>query len=86
MRVFNITGGSVTLRGLTIANGKSDDTGGGINTAAATTVERCTFTGNWSTGGGAIYVASGSLAVTNSTFAANTSFGAGARCTITVVR
>ncbi len=75
VRVFDITGGgnTVILKGMTIANGRSDQ-GGGIYTTAQTTADRCTFTGNRSSSsGGAIAVWGGSLTITNSTFSENAS-------------
>ena len=56
-RIFQISGdvtGDVTLSGLTIANGSSDD-GGGIGTNALTlTIDHCVISGNTASAGGGI--------------------------------
>jgi hypothetical protein len=82
-RLLNSTAttGTLTLKGLTIQNGKTDsgtaNSGGGVHTNGALAAENCTFTGN-TTGstGGAVY--SGATAsMTNCTFTGNTSTNAG---------
>ena len=69
-----------------IANGHVDSQGGGITSSGSLTVTGCTFSNNYAggyitalgNGGGAIYVNSGTLAVSDSTFAGNTSAPGGA--------
>jgi hypothetical protein len=73
--VFTINGAiSVTIAGLTIANGNTTTEGGGISLATAggsLTVSNCTFSGNFAQiYGGAIFN-NGTLAVTGSTFNGN---------------
>ena len=72
--------GVVTLNNLTIANGHSSGTGGGVSNNGSLTVTNCTFVGNTAAGGGAIYNGgpAGTLAVTNCTFSGNVSAAGGA--------
>jgi hypothetical protein len=74
-RVFNITGGNVTLSGLTIANGNADG-GGGIRVGAGTlNIYQCQIMSNTAPdliGGGGIYVlTNASLVLSNSAIAFN---------------
>jgi uncharacterized repeat protein (TIGR02543 family) len=75
-QIFSIISGpTVTISGLTIANGT--DNGGGIVNLGSLTVSNCTFSGNTGSGdGGGIFNDAGTLTVNNSTFSGNTS-GAG---------
>ena len=79
VRVFLITGSTVTLSGLTITGG-TGNLGGGIRSDAGTmTVTNSTISGNTSTvgGGGGIVIAGGTMTVTNSTISGNSGAGAG---------
>jgi hypothetical protein len=78
-RIFNITGGDVTLDSLTIRNGLAtgvspDNSGGGIfNDGGTLTVTNSTLSGNTaSDDGGGISNNSGTLEVTDSTLSGNT--------------
>jgi hypothetical protein len=82
--VFYVNPGkTVTIDGLTIANGLSETYGGGIyNDAATLTVTNCVFSGNFAYSGGGIcsYAFNGSAALTvsNCTISGNlTGFGGG---------
>src|SRR5437762_10205150 len=78
-RIFNIASTSInaTFSGLTIANGKSSGSGGGIYNASTSTVNvaNCTLSGNQATigfGGGITHDSSGgTLNVTNCTLSGN---------------
>jgi hypothetical protein len=75
-RVFNIANFTVTISGLTIADGEViDDVGGGIYNAGTLTVSACTFSGNVVGAGGGIYN-DGMLTVTASTFSGNSASSA----------
>ena len=88
--VFTVTGGNVSISGLTIANGHgtvgdilgaagANSTSGTGGTGGAVTVSNCTFSGNTSTGGaiieGGTGGSGGAVTVTDSTFSGNTSIG-----------
>jgi CSLREA domain-containing protein len=72
---------TVTMSGLTIANGQTAGTGGGIHNAANLTVMNCTVTGNssgsFSDGGGILNANGAALTVIGSTIASNTAGGNG---------
>jgi hypothetical protein len=70
--VFTISGGTVTLKKLTIRNGASFD-GGGINNGfrATLTVSDSTLTNNQAVEGGAIFNVGGVVSVLNSTISGN---------------
>ncbi|MFN2638209.1 MAG: choice-of-anchor Q domain-containing protein, partial [Gemmatimonadaceae bacterium] len=74
-RIFNIAGSStVTISGLTIANGNAfGNSGGGIyNISTGTlTVTGCAISGNFANGGGGIFNNGGTLTITNSTISGN---------------
>jgi hypothetical protein len=82
-RLINITSGNVTINHLTFWRGVagSANTGGGIRMASSGTVNlaNVTFTACTAGEGGAIYVASGNLSITNSTFLGNAASGTGGR-------
>ena len=72
VRVLTVVSGvSLSIRNVTIANGVSADIGGGIHNSGALTVDSCTFVGNGATmNGGAIYN-DGLLTIQGSTFSGN---------------
>jgi CSLREA domain-containing protein len=80
---FVASGATVTIQDVTIANGRSSDSGGGIrNDGGTLTVTDSTFSSNtadFGGGGGGIFNASGgTLTVTDSAFSANSAnFGGG---------
>jgi hypothetical protein len=86
-RIFTVdapTGGikdvTVALAGLTIANGNTASSGGGIDNSATLTVSNCTLSGNSTSngdGGGIENELSGRLTVINSTFSGNTALAIG---------
>jgi predicted outer membrane repeat protein len=91
-QVWNfIDGSTVSLSGLTIANGKTSGAGGGIYNDGALDVINCAFTNNTSVNNyaGAIYGDnSGSLIVSGSSFTGNSAANSGAidaNCTLVVV-
>src|SRR5579871_6132144 len=68
---FLIIGGmTVSMSGLTIANGKSDN-GGGVANSGTLTVSDSTFSGNSATIGGDCIYSDGTLTVSDSTFSGN---------------
>jgi len=70
-------GANVTIRGLTIKNGKtysSDPDAGGIGNGGILTLAKVVVSGNTAFGNGGAISNSGSLAVTDSTFSGNRSF------------
>jgi CSLREA domain-containing protein len=76
--VFNISAATVSLSGLTIANGNSGFEGGGIAANASTLVlTNCALTGNsaFDYGGGVWSQNTVALTVTNCTFTANSALG-----------
>src|SRR5262249_34424582 len=80
-QVFNIPAPwTVTISGLTIANGNAGPAlGGGIGNAGALTITGCTLSGNSTAnpgGGGGIYN-TGKLNVTSSTLSGNSASGSG---------
>ena len=80
-RLFNVTGGTVTFRRLTLANGGGAsfaDVGGAIRNAGNLQLEECVLQGNHSaTEGGAIYQAAGTLSLTSCTLSNNFAAGNG---------
>ena len=81
-QIFNISptfpgAMSVTIAGLTISNGASTVSGGGIYSLFSDlTINGVSFTGNNSPNGSALYVGGSNLTITNSTFSSNTGAGA----------
>ncbi len=72
--------GTVTLSGLTIANGSNTANGGGIDhiyTAAALIVSDCAFIDNTTTAGGGGIANGGALTVQNTTFSGNSAAAGG---------
>jgi predicted outer membrane repeat protein len=76
-RVFDVSAGTVTLSGLTIADGNPGDDGGGIFNAGTLAVAGCILSGNSAFGYGGGIDNMGMLAVTDSTFSANTAGAVG---------
>ncbi len=77
VQVFNISSGTVTISGLTIAHGFNGNGGGIYNNSGTLTVNSSTFSSNAATtyGGGIFNL--GTLTVSNSTFSGNTSGNGG---------
>jgi CSLREA domain-containing protein len=80
--VFDIVAGTVTISGLTIANGSHVGFGGGIFNSSTLTVTGVTFSGNsasssTSIGEGGGISNSGTLTVSNSTFSGNSAISNG---------
>lgn len=76
VRIITVaTGGHLILKNLSIDHGSDPSGGGGVYNNGVLEVSRCTFTGDQSHNGmgGAIYNNQGSVTVSDSTFAANTS-------------
>jgi len=73
VRVFNISSGTVSLKGLTIINGKSSTThgGGGIYNTGTLTVMNCSLSGNSSQQDGGGIWTSGALTVTGCSLSGN---------------
>ena len=83
-RVFTITGGTVSMDGVTITNGRASDSGGGIQlTGGSLTLTDCAVTGNTVIGtgsqlaGGGIYAQS-ALTLSRTTVSGNTLASTGA--------
>ena len=73
-RVFNITGGTVAISGLTIRHGKTSGDGGGMLNSGTLTLTNSTVSGNTATEAGGIYNNfGGTLTLANSTVSGNTS-------------
>ena len=71
------TGATLTLKGLTLANGNASNGGALINQGMLNVID-CAFTGNTSSASsGAIFNHSGSAVVTGSTFSGNSAYSAG---------
>ena len=76
--VFDIPGGTVTITGLTIADGKASFSGGGISNDGTLTITNSTLSDNhadYSGFGGGGIVNGGTLTVCNSTLFGNTADG-----------
>lgn len=69
--LFNVSS-ALTLRGLTLQNGRSASGGGAIDSSGSLTINSSVFTNNDATGGnGGAIRSTGALTVTNSTFTGN---------------
>ena len=79
VRVISLTAGTLTLSGVTIANGLTVARGGGveIGNGATLNVSDSLFTGNQAANGGAIDNGGGTLTVATSTFQNNTATSVG---------
>jgi len=78
-RFFNVaSGGTLTLRTMTIHNGSTTGLGGGVLNAGTLNVQKVTFVNNVAANGGGISNSAGGTAtVTNATFAFNITTGVG---------
>jgi len=79
-RLFLVANSTVTLRGLTLSNPGTDNSGGALylNSSSNVTVERCLFSANNSNSdGGALYSYGGTLTVTDSHFTNNRAVAGG---------
>ena len=84
-RIFDVEGGSLTIRQLTLADGESHDTelfdrdGGAIRAIDATIViENSSLNNNAADyGGGAIYASDSNLTISSSSFSGNRARGTG---------
>jgi predicted outer membrane repeat protein len=78
-RVFNITGGAVTLSGLTIANGHTTGNGGGVfvGTSSPFTIQSCVFSNNSTANSGGALSCAPVATILNSTFVNNTAVTGG---------
>ena len=74
VRVLWIDGMHLILKGLTLANGKTDESGGGlfVSQSSEVTIDNCTFSGNEAHHGGGLFNDGGKVTMTNSTIAGNT--------------
>jgi hypothetical protein len=74
VRVLHVKGMHVTLKGVTIANGKTDESGGGLflSQSSEVTIDNCTFSGNAASHGGGLFNDGGKVTITNCTFFGNT--------------
>ena len=72
-RVLSITGGTVSISGVTVQNGNTSDNGGGISNSGTLTLNNSTVSDNTATdGGGGIYNwISGTLTLADSTISGN---------------
>ena len=79
VRVLRVDGMRLTLKGVTVANGKTDESGGGlfISQSSEVTIEYCTFSGNAAHHGGGLLNDGGKVTISNCTFSGNTALGYG---------
>lgn len=73
VRVLRVDGMRLTLKGVTVANGKTDESGGGlfISQSSEVTIENCTFSGNAARHGGGLFNDGGKVTITNCTISGN---------------
>lgn len=70
--LFEVSGGTLSLSGLSVNNGAGSDGGAIYATDSVLTVEKCTFSDNYAgDDGGAVYLYNSTLEATESTFASN---------------
>lgn len=74
VRVLLVDGMHLILKGLTLANGKTDESGGGlfISRNGEATIDNSLFCGNTAKHGGGIFNNGGKMTITNCTIAGNT--------------
>jgi hypothetical protein len=74
VRVLQVKGMHLALKGLTVANGKTDESGGGLfmSQSSEVTIDNCTFSGNAASHGGGLFNDGGKVTITNCTFFGNT--------------
>lgn len=79
VRVLRVNGMRLTLKGLTLANGKTDESGGGlfISKSSEVTIDNCTFCGNTARHGGGLFNDGGKVTITNCTFSGNSALAYG---------
>lgn len=67
-RIFNIESATVTLKGITLSNGKTNDNGGAITSNSALNIENCKLINNTASSGGAIFSSAGDVIMNHSSF------------------
>lgn len=74
VRVLRVDGIRLTLKGMTVANGKTDESGGGLfmSQSSEVIIDNCTFSGNAARHGGGLFNDGGKVTITNCTVAGNT--------------
>lgn len=74
VRVLLVDGMHLTLKGLTLANGKTDESGGGlfISRSSEVTIDNSLFCGNTARHGGGLFNDGGKVTMTNCTISGNT--------------
>jgi hypothetical protein len=74
VRVLQVDEMHLTLKGVAVANGKTDESGGGlfVSQSSEVTIDNCTFSGNAAHHGGGILNDGGKVTITNCTFVGNT--------------
>jgi hypothetical protein len=79
VRVLRVDGMRLTLKGMTVANGKTDESGGGLfmSQSSEVTIGNCTFSGNAARHGGGLLNDGGKVTITNCTFSGNAALGYG---------
>ena len=71
-RVFNITGGTVAVSGVTVQNGNNGDGGGILNSGTLNLTNSTVSNNTANVGGGGIFNVGGNLTLTDSTVSGNT--------------
>ncbi len=74
VRVLWVDGMRLTLKGVTVANGKTDESGGGlfISKNSEVAIDTCTFCGNTARHGGGLFNDGATVIITNCTISGNT--------------
>lgn len=78
-RIFNIESATVTLKGITLSNGKTNDNGGAITSNSALNIENCKLINNTASSGGAIFSSAGDVIMNHSSFYNNKATSASGR-------